>query len=166
MFFTVARSTNISARMRAHYNSATCNAKPLCLSAIVNVRCASLSFLYFFCFFSFFARGHVLFTRGVATRENGRWERRGDSVTKPEPFVVRLLLWKRTRSLPFDGLARREKPEEIISRRRVRVVPRVTWNRNIYEARGENIARNAAVWVVTSKLARQRLTRVREARWE
>lgn len=43
--FHSMRCINISARMRAHYNSATCNAKPLCLSAIVNV------FAGPFCFF-------------------------------------------------------------------------------------------------------------------
>lgn len=61
MFFTTP-CTNIPARMRAHYNSATCNAKPLCLLAIVNVR---VSLLFFF------LRGCMLFTCGVATREDG-----------------------------------------------------------------------------------------------
>jgi len=80
--------------------------------------CPFLSF--FLSFFLFFCAQRVLFTHGVATREDGesgveiRWQ-------SWALRVVRLLLWKCTRSLLFDGLIRREKLEKIISRRRVYV---------------------------------------------
>lgn len=81
----------------------------------------SLMFAGPFCLFVFFffARTRAFYTRRRrrARTERTAW-RFGD---KAEPFVARLLLCKRTRSLLFVGLARREKPEEIISRRRVHV---------------------------------------------
>lgn len=69
---------------RMHYNSATCNAKPLCLSAIVNVR---LSLLFFFS-----TRTYALYTYGVATRENDesgveiRWQSRA---FRRSPFTLK-----------------------------------------------------------------------------
>lgn len=87
--------------MRAHYNSATCNAKPLCLSAIVNV------FAGPFCFF--FSRGHVLFARGVATRKYG------DSVTKPS-LSLRAFYFENIRALYFPTVSHDEKnPRKLLA---------------------------------------------------
>jgi len=95
----------------------------------------------------------MLFTRGVATREDGesdveiRWQSRA---FRCSPFTLKTY----TLSLLFDSPAQREKSEEIISLRRVNMcfaLPEIA----TFTERARKYRKKYREWLPTSKLARQ-----------
>jgi len=92
--FHGTRCTDISARMRAHYDVAR---------HVTQNRCIYRRSLMFVCPFPFFFRADTCFLRCAASR--GRSERRRDSVTKPS-LLLSAFYFENVHALYFSTVSR------------------------------------------------------------